>query len=130
MNQPTEWARGVRVFFRIFRWAAAFAAFLYLSGYAFDVNKRITRKATCQWIDVSNPDDMPYTARYCHLTKDTGLLQLYDVKGQRLLAERMYSNLDLPRLYWGPDALNYDTSTGESIALPPTLLDKLRAKLP
>jgi hypothetical protein len=115
---------------RLAIWFTLFIAAIYFCSYAFDVHKRQTRGATCVWKAVPNPDNSPYQARYCYLTKDTGLLRLYDVKGKQLLAERMYFNLDLPRLYWSPDALSYDTSTGESIPLPPTLLDRLRARLP
>jgi len=111
-------------------WLITFTGVVYVCGYAFDVHKRQTRGVACVWEAVPSPDNSPYQARYCYLTKDTALLRLYDVKGKQLLAERMYFNLDLPRLYWSTDALLYDTSTGDSIPLPPTLLDRLCAKLP
>lgn len=120
----------LRILARIATWLAASGLCIYLIGYAFDVHKRQTRVAACIWEPVPNPDNMPYEARYCYLTKDTGLLRLYDGEGRQLLAERMYLNLDVPRLYWSPDALSYDTSTGESIQLPPTWLDRLRVLLP
>lgn len=73
---------------------------------------------------------MPYLARYCYLSKDTVLLRLYGANGEQLLAERMFFELDFLRLYWRSDTLNYDTETGGSIPLPPTILDRFRAKLP
>lgn len=122
--------RSLRVAARIGVWAVASGLCISFIGYVIDAHKRHTRGAACVWETVPNPDNMPYMARYCYLTKDTGLLRLYDGKGKKLLAERMYFNLDLPRLYWSPDALSYETSTGESIQLPPTWLDRLRALLP
>lgn len=115
---------------RVGCWTAALGLLAYLCGYALDVNKRMTRAPGCQWNVAPNPDAMPYLARYCYLSKDTVLLRLYGANGEQLLAERMFFELDFVRLYWRSDTLNYDTETGGSIPLPPTTLDRFRAKLP
>ena len=74
---------------------------------------------------------MPYVARYCYLTKDTVLLRLYAANADQVLAERMFFHLDRPTFYWEPDEFGYATSPdGGVISLPPTLLDRLRARLP
>jgi len=43
----------------------------------------------------------------------------------------MFFHLDRPTFYWEPDEFGYATSPdGGVISLPPTLLDRLRARLP
>jgi hypothetical protein len=112
-------------------WLITFTGVVYVCGYAFDVRTRLTRLERCQWTLVSSPDARPYIARYCLLDKETALLRLYDAKGQRVLAERMFFELDRPNFYWKDDALGYSTPPdGGVISLPPTVLDRLRAKLP
>ena len=128
--KPTQATRRLRIFARVGLWIAAFSVFLYLCGYAFDVNKRTTRVQGCRWNLVDDPTAKPYSARWCKLTKDTVLLRLYDTNGL-LLAERMFFELDRPNFYWKDDALGYSTPPdGGVITLPPTVLDRLRAKLP
>ena len=92
---------------------------------------RLARVPNCQWDAVPNPDNAPYSARWCKLAKDTVLLRLYDAKEQHLLAERSFFQMDHPNFYWRADAFGYDTRPdGGLIWLPPSLIDRLRAKLP
>ena len=64
-------------------------------------------------------------------SKDTVLLKLYAANAGQVLAERMFFHLDRPTFYWEPDEFGYATSPdGGVISLPPTLLDRLRARLP
>jgi hypothetical protein len=102
----------------------------FLTNYAIDANLRMTRGVDCVWDPIPNPKDSPCYANFCYLTKDTVVLRVFDAKDDELLAERTYRNSDLGRFYWKSDALRYDTFTGDSIALPPTLLDRLLAKFP
>jgi hypothetical protein len=121
----------LRIFFRIGLWIAALTVFLYLCGYAFDVHKRTTKVLSCRWNTVPNPTAKPYTARWCKLTKDTVLLRLYAANADQVLAERMFFHLDRPTFYWEAGEFGYATSPdGGVISLPPTLLDRLRARLP
>ncbi|MFZ3117900.1 MAG: hypothetical protein WA159_06225 [Variovorax sp.] len=120
-----------RVFLRCALWIAAFAAFVYLCSYLSDAHTRATKAPDCKWIAVENPDNVPYTARFCYLTKDTVLLRLYDAEELHLLAERTYFNLDRPFIAFVQDELVFDTyPEGSFIALPPSLVERLRAKLP
>lgn len=112
-------------------WLTIVIAALYLWGYAFDVHKRTTREPACQWIEVPNRDAMPYAARWCKLTKDTVLLRLYAANADQVLAERMFFHLDRPTFCWEAGEFGYATSPdGGVISLPPTLLDRVRARLP
>lgn len=130
--KPPHWAtRSLRLIAGIVRWTASLSAFLYLCGYAVDVHERKTKEPACQWIAVPSRDAVPYAARYCYLNKETVLLRLYAAGGRQVLAERMFFELDQPNFYWKADALGYSTlSDGGFIALPPTVLDRLRARLP
>ena len=115
---------------RLLAWILALGFAMLLLDYSLDVSKRLSRGAVCQWNVVPNPENLPYVARYCHLNKDTALLRLYDAKGKELLAERMYFEQDMARIFWTHDELIYTTSTDEVLSLPPTMLDRLLAKLP
>ena len=131
------------MFIRCVKWLIVFAAVIQLCIYANDVHTRMIKGSTCQWHPVKDrfalPDDPPppYSARYCYVEKYTILLQLFDADDRHLLAERMYRYLDAGSFFWDTDeqgrakSLIYDTSDdGGEIAVPPTLLDRLRAKLP
>jgi hypothetical protein len=112
-------------------WLGAFIAFICLCSYVIDAHMRATRTSSCEWIVVPNPDDVPYFARWCKLTKDTVLLRLYDAKEQHLLAERTYFQLDRPNLGWAPNYFWYDSYPDDAfIELPPSIFERLRAKLP
>jgi len=120
-----------RALLRCAYWLAALAAFVCLCNYVIDARMRISRQPACQWQSVPVPDDRPYSARWCKLTKDTVLTRLYDHSGTQLLAERTYPQLGTPFVAWAPDRLWYDTYPDDSfIALPPSLIDRLRASLP
>jgi hypothetical protein len=86
----------------------------------------------CNWNAVENPDRAPYSARFCYLTKDTVLLRLYDVKGEQLLAERTFINIDRPNFVFDREELIYDTSSRDDgkILLPPNIVDQWLARLP
>ena len=118
---------------QLLRWTcrlAALVALIYLCDYLLDAHMRITKAPSCEWYAVPRPDGDFYSARYCWLSKDTQLLHLYDQGGQ-LIAERTYPYSNVPQFIWGADFLQYDTwPEGSFIALPPSLIDRLRAKLP
>jgi hypothetical protein len=101
-----------------------------LTNYAVDANLRMSAEPGCQWNHISNPNGFPYQVRFCYLNKETVSLRLYDAQGHRLLAERTFFELDRPLIYWESDALGYDVSNGQKIALPPTYIDRLRALMP
>jgi hypothetical protein len=73
-----------------------------------------------------------YMAEYAYLPLDRILLRVYRTSDMELLAERTYLYLDAARLTWTKNSLIYDTSidNGGEINLPPTLYDRLMAKLP
>lgn len=111
-------------------WIFAVVAVISLCSYLIDADYRISKTEECKWNPVENPNDLPYTARFCYLDTKTVLLRLYDLAGEELLAERYYWCTDLARIYWYEKGLGYDTSTGDAISIPPTLLDRIRARLP
>jgi hypothetical protein len=111
-------------------WIGSLVAIVCVYNYASDVYERKTKGPNCRWNVIPNEENPHYSAQFCYLDSDTVWLKLYDASGQKLLAERIYWNIDLGRFYWESHALNYDTSTGDSISLPPTLLDRLLAALP
>ena len=136
-------ARLGRMLIRWVTWLIVFAAIIQLCIYANDVHTRKTRVPTCEWEPIESLYDPPYASppysgRFCYLVRGTILLQLYDASDQHLLAERMYSYpyYERPSFFWRvdaqrrPSALGYDTTINDEISLPPTLLDRLRAKLP
>ncbi len=73
-----------------------------------------------------------YIGEICFLPYANGtLFRLYDSETGELLAERTYSDLD-PSVVFGEDRVYYNmgaTSEGY-VMLPPTWLDRFRAKLP
>lgn len=110
---------------------AALVAFVYLCNYVSDARTRATKAPDCVWDPIPNPESEPYTAYYCVLSKGTILLRLYDITEQHLLAERTFSHADWPNFFWKPMGLGYDAyPDGDLIALPPSLFERLRAKLP
>jgi hypothetical protein len=115
---------------RIVLWIGTLSLVVLLLDYSLDVSKRLSLEPTCIWDAVDTPKKLPYVVRYCHLTKDTVVLRIYDAKEKELLAERMYFEQDMARIYWVPRGLLYDSSMSGVIPLPPTFIDRLRAKLP
>ncbi|MFM0015534.1 hypothetical protein PQR46_30510 [Paraburkholderia sediminicola] len=76
--------------------------------------------------------DGRYTARSCYLGSKI-ILRLYEGGSQRLITERKYSDYshDPVRLYWEEGALRYeDGDELGTIILPPSIYDRLLAKLP
>lgn len=115
---------------RVILWIAVFGVVIYLIDYSLDVGERLSLEPACRWNLIENPSKEPYVARSCYLTKDTVILRLYDLKEENLLAERVYSEPNVVLVAWTPNELLYRNSMGDEILLPPTLIDRLRAKLP
>ena len=113
-------------------WLAALAAVVYLWNYVDAAQLLMAKAPSCQWDTFLNPTNPSYSARLCYLTRHRAMLRLYDATGRHLLAERDFFELDRTNVYWESDALVYngDYYDGGEIALPPTFIDRLRAKLP
>jgi hypothetical protein len=111
-------------------WISALSGVVLLLDYSLDVSKRQSRGGDCVWDLVEKEKNFPYVARYCYLTKNTAMLRLYDDKEEVLLAERMFFEMDYVMLNWTGDKLIYSNSEFDFISLPPTWIDRLRAKLP
>ncbi|WP_242540448.1 hypothetical protein [Trinickia mobilis] len=72
-----------------------------------------------------------YMAEYAYLPRNRILLRVYRTSDMSLLAERTYSYPDAARLTWTKNSLLYDTSIDDGrISLPPTLYDRITARLP
>jgi hypothetical protein len=77
--------------------------------------------------------DGQYVARICRMgTYD--VLRLRKLRTAELLAEKTYRHVDVPmRFYWEKDRLEYfdgDPEDLASITLPPSMVDRLLARLP
>jgi len=73
-----------------------------------------------------------YVGEVCFLgSPDATRFRLYDANSGELMAERTYNDLD-PGMVWSNDRVYYNmgASPAEYVKLPPTLFDRLRAKLP
>jgi hypothetical protein len=81
----------------------------------------------------SDEDGGIYTARYAYISRDRILLRVYRTSDMALMAERTYRYPDAAKLIWTKDSLIYD-SAGEGddgeVHLPPTIVDRLLAKMP
>lgn len=81
----------------------------------------------------SDKDGGIYTARYAYISRDRIFLRVYRTSDMALLAERTYEYPDAAKLIWTKDSLIYDTA-GEGddgkVHLPPTVVDRLLAKVP
>lgn len=73
-----------------------------------------------------------YVGEVCVLASEYGtLFRLYDASSGELLAERKYYSPQSPQLLWSAEDVCYDVSDDDGyVSLPPTWLDRLRAKLP
>jgi hypothetical protein len=121
----------VQLIFLVSRWVIGLTLIFVFSRYLIDAQERRRGEADCVWEAVLNYEDMPYSARWCKLNREKVMLRIFDVEGRRLLAERTFFQQDWPNFYWRSDALGYDTEPhGGLIALPPSVLDRWRAKLP
>jgi hypothetical protein len=91
--------------------------------------RSLVRPSDC---DTVQSADGRYRVRSCYLGSKI-ILRLYEGGSQRLIAERTYSDYshDPVRLYWEEGALQYeDGDELGTIALPPSMYDRLLAKLP
>ncbi|MFM0735107.1 hypothetical protein PQQ52_31990 [Paraburkholderia sediminicola] len=91
--------------------------------------RSLVRPADCDSVQSA---DGRYTARSCYLGSEI-ILQLYEGSSERLVAERTYGDHshDPVRLYWKDGALQYeDGDELRTITLPPSIYDRLLAKLP
>ena len=81
---------------------------------------------------MASPDDQ-YMARVCYLGRQN-VVQLLTKDETHLLAERTFSSYgELVSLFWKDGELQYDdgdTMHLATIRLPPTLYDRLLARLP
>jgi hypothetical protein len=107
---------------------------LATSGYAWNYWKSAHLRSFCEPKDRNSEysADGHYLARYCYF-KDTIVLRLYDKDGTQLLAERTYRDPSgVPvELYWKKGALLYPEEHDlGTIRLPPSLYDRILAKLP
>jgi hypothetical protein len=101
-------------------------------NYACDVGLR-SKAHECH-IEKSKKDGGLYDAELCYLTGNsdgyTMRLRLYSSKDGSLLAERTFTDLD-PELVWSREWIGYNVNGGDAyVPLPPSWLDRMRAKLP
>ena len=124
--------RWIHKLLRVSLWLAALTTVVLLVDYAMDARTRAERLPECRWKDFKSVYyPHPYLARWCFLKGEMIVIRLFDERGEQLLAERTFEYPTFPRLYWEPDELGFQTSTGVGgISLPPTLLDRLRLMLP
>ena len=103
--------------------------------YLSEVNqRRAVHEADWEWA-YSDMPNAKYFAKFAYLGNDNVLLQLYDVSGGRMSAERTFSYPEAIKLYWFEDYLLYDTNENSiiyngTISLPPTWIDQLLTYLP
>ncbi|UIF90356.1 hypothetical protein [Cupriavidus sp. UYPR2.512] len=74
-----------------------------------------------------------YAAEYCYLGRERVLLRIYGVERNRVLAQRTFNSSGPVRLSWDGQAVVFDAAApGKAgrLALPPTLGDRLLARLP
>lgn len=74
-----------------------------------------------------------YAAEYCYLRQDRLLLRIYDARRDGVLARRTFTSVEPVRLSWDGQALVYDAAAPGAkgrLLLPPTMRDKLLARLP
>lgn len=75
-----------------------------------------------------------YIGEICFTPREWGtLFRLYDARSGELLAERDFLDPEVHELFWIENRVRYDfgAEDGEGfVLLPPTWLDRLRAKLP
>jgi len=101
-------------------------------SYACDVGLR-SKAHECH-TEESKKDGGLYNAELCYLTGSsdgyTMRLRLYSSKDGSLLAERTFTDLD-PELVWSREWIGYNINGGDAyVPLPPSWMDRMRAKLP
>jgi|tagenome__1003787_1003787.scaffolds.fasta_scaffold20891150_3 hypothetical protein len=112
-----------------------FLAVVVLTGGSWSYYEGVNvRAAATKFQSVQSDDDGGiYTARYAYLSRDRILLRVYRTSDMALLAERTYRYPDAVNLIWTKDSLIYDTSVeGRDglVHLPPSMIDRLLARLP
>lgn len=113
-------------------WAVLCVLLIEVMNYGWDVRIRARRLPDCRW-DEDRPyqETIPYMVRWCTVKREVIMVRLYDKEGQTLLAERMFDSPDWPIIYWTAKEVGYRTLTDwGSIALPPSVLDLWRTRLP
>ena len=116
---------------RSFGWIACFFLVVQLVNYAIEAQVRAKSVPSCRWRPVENSGEPTYSARYCRLDKETVLLQIYGAAGGKPVAERSFQHSDAPNFFWKDGGLIYDAyPDGDTVRLPPTFIDKLKARLP
>lgn len=130
MTFASPFVRSRKMFFRLCVLLIAILMLVSSGRYLIDARLRHAAVPSCEWHSVPKPATVSYRARYCWLSKEALLLRLYDEDDQ-LVAERAYRHFDLPRFFWNAQGLRYVPDEGEDlIEIPPTFLDRLRARFP
>ena len=112
-------------------WLAFILTAMQFGNYAIDAQIRAKSVPNCRWRPVENNGESAYSARYCRLDKNTILLRIYGAAGSKSVAERSFQHSDAPNFFWKDGGLTYDAyPDGDTVRLPPTFMDKLRAQLP
>lgn len=112
--------------FALLKIGAALSVAVMVLLYGLDVRAR--HGATeCERVTSGN-----YIGEVCYIPREYGaLFRLYESKSGRLLAERTYYDPEPPHMFWHSDYVHYDITDEDGyVRLPPTWLDRLRAKLP
>jgi len=74
-----------------------------------------------------------YEAEYCYLSEHKVLVRVYSARRNVLLAQRTFANSGPVRLHWDRGVLVFDPGAVDGkgrLALPPSLRDRLLARLP
>ncbi|ODV42620.1 hypothetical protein AWV79_24730 [Cupriavidus sp. UYMMa02A] len=74
-----------------------------------------------------------YEAEYCYLSQHKVLVRVYSASRNVLLAQRTFANSGPVRLHWDRGVLVFDPGAADGngrLVLPPSLRDRLMARLP
>jgi len=109
---------------------AAFVAAIgiyWTLSYAFLAEKR---QAVSRCMEQMSPNGR-YLAKLCRLDTYRGYIKLYDNQSNELIADRVYwRNPNDAKINFSDNEVQDWFGEGSSIGLPPSWLDRLRAKLP
>jgi hypothetical protein len=121
--------RAVEIFKVSVRRLAAALLVVIALGYVWDLFLRIDVK-NCE-VEMSEQDGGLYIAELCYVNSYAKRLRLYSSRDGTLLAERTFSTYRDSTLTWWDGRLNYDSNGNAAfISLPPSWMDRMRAKLP
>lgn len=113
------------------RWGLALGAMWTAIIYGSDAWERAGAH-NCRRLPV--PDaSARYEAEYCYLSGHKVLVRVYSARRNVLLAQRTFANSGPVRLHWDRDVLVFDPGAVDGkgrLVLPPTLRDRLLARLP